>query len=128
MVRFEDANVQPGTVYGYRLGVREAGTERFYGETSITLPAAWTLALAPPAPNPATDRLAIGLTLPSAAPARLEVIDVMGRVVALRDVGGLGAGPHTVTFAEAAGWRPGIYLVRLTQGSRSLVARASVLR
>jgi len=126
-LRFVDRDVQPGARYGYRLGVREGPGEQFYGETWITVPA-WKFALAPPAPNPARDRLSVALTLPGAAAARLEVIDVAGRVVARRDVGALGAGPHTVAFAEAAGWRPGIYLVRLTQGARMLTTRACIVR
>jgi hypothetical protein len=127
-LRFTDRDVQPGARYGYRLGVSEGAGEQFYGETWVTVPAAWTLALAPPAPNPARGQLSLALTLPSAADAHLEVIDVAGRVVARRDVGSLGAGPHTVAFAEAAGWRPGIYLVRLTQGSRTLTTRACIVR
>jgi len=126
-LRFVDRDVQPGARYGYRLGVREGPGEQFYGETWITVPA-WKFALAPPAPNPARDRLSVALTLPGAAAARLEVIDVAGRVVARRDVGALGPGPHTVAFAEAAGWRPGIYLVRLTQGARMLTTRACIVR
>ena len=128
MFRFEDVDVRPGARYGYRLGVRAGGAEEFYGETWITVPNAWSLALSQPAPNPATDRLAITFTLPSAAGARLEVIDVAGRMAGVREVGSLGAGQHVVTFTEAARWRPGIYLVRLTQGSRSLIARACIVR
>jgi len=125
---FADLTVQPDERYDYRLGVRERGSEKFYGEAWVKMPGVWSLALAPPAPNPSTDRLAVALTLPDAAPAQLEVVDVAGRVVARREVGPLGPGPHKVTFSEAAGWRPGIYLIRLTQESRSLVERACVLR
>lgn len=125
--RFEDLNVRPGARYGYRLGVRAGGSEQFYGETSITVPSEWLLALALLAPHPAADRLAIAITLASAAPARLEVVDVAGRIVGRRDVGSLWAGQHVVTFTEAAQWRPGIYLLRLTQGPRSLTARACIV-
>jgi hypothetical protein len=125
---FEDVDVRPGARYGYRLGIRVGGVEAFYGETSITVPDEWVLGLAAPVPNPAGDRLAITLTLPSDAPARLEVIDIAGRVVALRDGRSLGAGRHVVAFAEAARWRSGIYLLRLTQGARSVTARACIVR
>ena len=127
-LRFEDADVQPGARYGYRLGVRTGGSEQFYGETWISVPSAWILALAPPAPNPATERVAVAFTLPSTAPARLEVVDVAGRMVAFRDAGSLGAGKHSVTFAESERWRPGIYLVRLTQGRNSLTASVCIVR
>jgi hypothetical protein len=128
MFRFEDINVRPGARYGYRLGIRRGGSEEFYGEMWISVPSDWVLGLAPPAPNPATGLLAIAFTLPSAAPARLEVVDVGGRMVGLCDVGSMGMGQHHVTFTEAARWRPGIYLVRLTQGPRSLMARACIVR
>jgi hypothetical protein len=127
-LRFVDTNVAPGASYGYRLGVVEGGAERFYGETRVAVPSAWTLALAPPTPNPAAGRLTIGLTLPRSGAARVEVVDVAGRVVGRREVGALGPGQHIVTFAEAAGWKPGIYLVRLTQGQQSQIARACILR
>jgi hypothetical protein len=128
MFRFEDRAVQPGERYGYRLGVRQAGAEEFYAETWVTVPAHWRLALAPPAPNPAASRLAIAFTLPSAGPALLEVLDIGGRRVAKREVGALGAGQHVLTFSEAAGWRPGIYLVRLAQGGQALTTRVSIVR
>ena len=125
---FEDVNVRPGARYGYRLGVRKDGSEQFYGETWITVPSVWTLTLALPAPNPARERMAVAFTLPSAAPARLEVIDVAGRRVSFRDAGALGAGRHSVAFTESAQWRPGIYLVRLTQGRSSLTAPVCIVR
>ena len=127
-LRFVDEDVRPGARYGYHLGVRGGASEEFHGETWITVPSDWTLALATPTPNPVAGRLAIEFTLPTAAAARLEVIDIAGRRVGDREVGALGPGSHSVTFAEASSWRPGIYLVRLTQGPRSLIARACVLR
>ena len=125
---FSDTNVRPGARYGYQLGVSSGGVEEFYGETWITVPNAWVLSLAPPAPNPVTSRLALAFSLPSGSPARLEVLDVTGRVIAARDAGALGAGQHTVTFAEASRWAPGVYLIRLTQGEHEATARACIMR
>ena len=51
-----------------------------------------------------------------------------GRRVVSRNVGALGAGPHAVDLAEGRQLAPGIYMVRLTQGERSRVVRAAVLR
>ena len=127
-LRFEDRVVEPGARYGYRLGVVRGGSEQFYAETWIAVPAAWTLALAPPSPNPARDRLAVGFTLPSAEAARLQVLDIAGRSMAVREVGSLGAGSHVAIFPEAARWQPGVYLVRLTQRSGALTARACIVR
>lgn len=46
---------------------------------------------------------------------------------AARDVGSLGAGRHAVEFVPAHRLAPGIYLVRLTQGDGSRIARVAVL-
>jgi len=125
---YEDHTVQPGERYGYRLGVLQGGTEEYFAETWVSVPPNLRLALTPPAPNPATSHLAIAFTLSNVGPARLEVLDIEGRRVGLRDVGSLGVGQHTLTFAEARSWGSGIYLVRLTQGAQSLTTRACILR
>jgi hypothetical protein len=80
-------------------------------------------------PNPARgNRLMVDFTLPVADPARLELVDVAGRRVVDRSVGGLGAGRHVVDLAAGRSLPPGIYLIRLTQGMHSRVARAAVVR
>jgi hypothetical protein len=77
-------------------------------------------------PNPARRTpLMIGFTLPISAPARLEVLDVSGRRIMAREIGALGPGPHRL--AMAATLPPGIYLIRLSQGSNVRVRRAVLL-
>src|SRR5258706_4643383 len=125
MVRFEDANVQPGARYGYRLGVRERGTEKFYGETWVSVPEL-ALALEGLRPNPAVGELAAAFTLPSVSPARLELLDVAGRMWLAREVGDLGVGSHLVRLGRTV--PAGLYWLRLTQGGCSLFARGAVLR
>lgn len=78
--------------------------------------------------NPAGAGTAVGFSLPDAAPARLEVLDVAGRLVASREVGAYGAGAHRVTLEELRAAPPGLLFVRLTRAGRSLVARATHLR
>jgi len=86
------------------------------------------LALEAVHPNPARgDRMAVSFSLPSSGRAKLELLDVGGRVVARRDVGALGAGRHTVDLAAAKPVAPGVYLVRLSQGGRSTSERVSVV-
>ena len=90
------------------------------GETSIRL------ALQGSVPNPSRN-LSVSFTLPGAGPARLTVYDVSGREAITRQVGLLGAGRHVVSLGAPGTLAPGIYLVRLVQGSRQLVTRAVVI-
>lgn len=78
--------------------------------------------------NPASARTPIEFTLPDGATARLEVLDVAGRLVARREVGTLGAGTHRIDVPELRSSPPGLVFVRLTRDGRSLVARATHLR
>jgi hypothetical protein len=80
-------------------------------------------------PNPARDRLAVSLALPSAAPARLELIDMSGRRVLSRDVGALGVGFHVVQLdREVAALPAGVYALRLVQSGREVDRKVSILR
>jgi hypothetical protein len=119
--------VQTGVRYGYRLGVTDAGIEVFVGE-------AWAMAerllfaLDGARPNPAVGgQLSVQFVLPVATLARLELFDVTGRRVAVREVGSLGPGRHAVNLTEAQHAAPGIYLVRLSQGSNAQTVRVAVL-
>ena len=87
------------------------------------------LAVSPSGANPASGRsLVVDVALPTAAPARLEMLDVMGRVVAERDLGALGTGRHAVDLsAGLRAFAPGVYLVRVTQGGDARVARVTVI-
>jgi len=75
-------------------------------------------------PNPALGgRMMVHFTLPTGEPAKLELIDVAGR----RAVGSLGAGRHAVDLAAGCRVPPGLYLLRLTQGTNTRVVRAAML-
>ncbi len=77
-------------------------------------------------PNPTRGPLRVELSLGSGERASLELVDVTGRRMAVRDVGALGSGRHHVDLRENL--PAGIYLVRLTQGSRTRVMKAVVLK
>ena len=80
-------------------------------------------------PNPARDRLSVSLALPSAAPARLELLDLNGRRVLSRDVGALGAGYHVVPLDRDVAKLPaGVYALRLSQAGRVVNQKVSILR
>ena len=125
---YQDVSSVPGTRYGYRLGVMEAGREVYLGETWVDVPVASKLALAGFRSNPVHDDRSVAFSLVDASPARLELFDVGGRKIAAREVGALGAGSHLVTLGEGRTLTPGVYLLRLTQGSRSIMARSIVVR
>ncbi|OGF14586.1 MAG: hypothetical protein A2W00_07300, partial [Candidatus Eisenbacteria bacterium RBG_16_71_46] len=93
-------------------------------------PGAGSLAfgLEPLRPNPMRgDAMVVHFTLPQAAPARIELLDVAGRRMAAREVGSLGVGRHSVNLAEGRHLAPGIYMVLITQGAERHVRRAVVL-
>ena len=125
MFSFQDLNVQPGVRYGYRLGIPAGGVEKFYGEALVNVPAL-ALQLDGLRPNPANGEPVVSFTLANGTPARLEVLDVAGRVWLAREMGDLGAGSHLVHLGGAI--PPGMYWLRLTQGNRSLLARGVVVR
>jgi hypothetical protein len=125
---FTDTDVVPGATYEYRLGVVEAGAERYYGQTSVNVPSGLEFALEGARPNPASREAWVSFTLPVAAPATLSLLDISGREIAVRDVGALGAGRHVVALGEGRALAPGVYLARLTQQGRSATARISIVR
>lgn len=71
--------------------------------------------------------LVVDISLPGVGPARLEMLDVMGRRIASRDLGSLGAGRHAIDLGTERRFAPGVYLLRLTQAGESKVARVTVL-
>lgn len=76
-------------------------------------------------PTPSRGAIHVELSLADARPARLELIDVTGRRVATRELGGLGPGRHRVSLSGDL--KAGIYLVRLTQGTMARTAKAVIL-
>jgi hypothetical protein len=84
--------------------------------------------LEPACPNPTRGGAqAVHFGLPSAAAASLELFDAAGRRIMTRDVGSLGAGRHTLNLGEGRRLAPGLYVVRLRQGTNARVTRVAVL-
>jgi hypothetical protein len=128
-LRYMDGIDRAAARVGYRLGIVEAGVEAFYGETWVDLPARETaFALDPVRPNPTSgSALTVRFALADAALARLDLLDVAGRRVASREVGSLGGGSHTTNLDGGARLAPGIYVVRLTQGTNQRARRVAVV-
>ena len=139
MVKFDRAAVQrvlePGeevvvTVTGTLDGLAFAGADtiRVIGHGgSGDNGKALTMRAAPPGASPA-GRIEVELTLPDAAPARLELLDVAGRVRAFVQVGELGAGQHELLLPSAGTLRQGVYFLRLRQGTSEVRHRAVVIQ
>lgn len=80
------------------------------------------------APPTATGSLRVAFTLVDEAPARMDVLDVAGRVVASHEVGGKGPGEHSLELGGEARLAQGIYFLRLTQGMGEARTRMVVVR
>jgi hypothetical protein len=110
--------------------VADHGNDRIqvFGYAGADVPgeASLTFALDPVRPNPSRGgALTVRFSLPTAAPARLELLDVAGRRIASREVD---SGQHTLDLGVGQHLAPGLYLVRLTQGVNTRTARVAVLR
>lgn len=109
----------------YRLRqVDEDGTESFSGVQAVAVPTgAGTLQLdAFPVPLPPATPLTVRILAPAPGPATLRVTDVLGRVVAFREVG-LTAGANALTLTDASQWPAGVYQLQLLQDQQQQTLR-----
>jgi hypothetical protein len=125
---YEDRSILPGSRLGYRLAYFEHGIERFTAESWAAVPNAFELVLEGFRPNPATTDAVISFTLPGRGAVRLEVVDIAGRRVFTRYAGELGPGRHVVPVTAQPALAPGVYVIRMTFGSRALQTRGVVMR
>jgi len=126
LIEYVDTDVEAGKRYGYRLGVREGGLERFYGETWVDVPSVLQLALETPYPNPGDADFLVAFALPTDQPAVIELRDVAGRRIVVREVGDLGPGRHTIRLRPEIPLRPAVYFLRLRQGGSSVAAKLTI--
>jgi 1,4-alpha-glucan branching enzyme len=115
-----------------------AGEYRIYATQELMAPPVITadeggaegeagFALASVFPNPTTGRATVRYTLPEAADVRLDAYDVLGRRVATLAEGVQAAGAHEAPL-DASSLPAGVYVLRLTAGSRTTTARVTVAR
>jgi hypothetical protein len=91
------------------------------GPVAFGLQALW------PNPTPGGSLFA-RFTLPQSAGAHLGLYDVAGRAIRSRDLSTLGPGQHTLELAAGVRLAPGVYFVRLEQGTWRQARRVVVLR
>lgn len=85
------------------------------------------LSLAPNFPNPVRAATAFTLHLPTASPANLKVLDLLGREIATVAEGFFPAGQHRAEW-RPDGVAPGVYLYSLEAGGQRITRRLVVTR
>jgi|GEM_PF-2562035 len=106
----------------------EAGVYLFEDRVVSTddTPDATALAVEVVAPNPATTTATVRYRLAGTGAATVEVLDLLGRRVAVAD-GASAPGLHTAAV-DVRALAAGLYVVRVAQGGASVTARLSVVR
>jgi hypothetical protein len=127
-ISYQDRDVVAGQSYSYRLGANVGAGEIFFGNVTVRTPMGATFALAGASPNPAHGAWSVAFSLPGAGPARLEVIDLAGRIVAQREVGRLGEGSHVLALPETQGVPAGVYFLRLSRAGVSKLTKVCAIR
>jgi hypothetical protein len=108
------------------VGTASVATSAAMRDAQAAVPA--VLAVAPAGANPMSGgALVVDVALPGAGAARLDLMDVMGRRVASRELGELGVGRHAVNLSDGQRFAPGVYMLRVTQGADARVARVTVV-
>ena len=130
VIAFEDRDIRPGARYGYRLAIPAASTSdtTFAGETWVQVPAVPLALEVRPHANPIRGDLVADLRLISAGHFSVDVFDVAGRVVVHQDGIGSVGGDHTLTLATGMSLAPELYIIRLSQGGRSVTTKALIVR
>ena len=103
MIVYEDVNAVAGRSYEYAIGITQNGVERMLGNVWVDVPETAEFALRAINDTQGGNVLRFVVKVPSATPARLELVDITGRRMADRDLGVLGAGEHTVQLMCRAG-------------------------
>ncbi len=125
----EDDAVEPGIDYGYRLVGRGNGETTTSDIVWVTTPGAEVaLALEGAQPNPAVGRnMNVAFTLPGVAKARLDLVNVAGRIVRSADLSGFAPGRHVVNLDGDRSLPAGTYFLRLSQDGKSVSKPVVVL-
>lgn len=128
MLVFEDRDVVAGGRYDYRLAIATGTGIEHLGETRVDVPTQAELAFLGTRPSPGDGRFVLSFSVATREPARIEVLDVAGRRMLVRDLTGLAPGGHALALDESARFPAGIYLVRISQGARRVTGKAAIIR
>ena len=131
---FQDNNVTPGVEYGYKVIVSSEVGDEFLGEVWVntsptgvgnTPNAALALQVWP---NPANGSFAVSFQPVSDAAARVEMFDVRGQRVLVREINTVGRGAARLDIGNAKDHPSGVYYLRLTQSGRATTSRLVLVR
>jgi hypothetical protein len=127
----QDATIEPGATYRYRVNVAEGAASRTLFETDAIMTPAMPLTLHQNHPNPFNPSTTISFYLPIDAPVTLDVYDSSGRLVArLLNGAKLAKGTHSVDWrgldAQGRAVSSGMYFYRLRSG-KEIVSRKMLL-
>jgi hypothetical protein len=125
-LRFEDRTVLAGVRYGYRLVVRGGEPEGAGDVVWLAIPVEAGFALTGARPETDGRGLRVYLSLATTEEATLELLDVAGRRVERHAIGAREPGSHEVGVRTDRRLPAGVYMVRLTQGSRSATIKAAI--
>lgn len=71
--------------------------------------------------------LRLSIAVATEDPVTIDCVDVAGRRVFRERLGGLSEGAHEIGLSKGLGWRPGIYFLRVVQGTLSDVIRLAIM-
>ncbi len=119
---YRDVTVRAGGRYDYRIGVQNPGGMQFFGQVQIDVPVSTELSIQR-VTNPVVGDLTVSFTLPRSDPATLQLIDVSGR--AIQSIRATASGQARLS---GRGLTAGVYWIKLTQGSRSVMTRTVFIK
>ena len=124
---YVDLDVAPGHTYTYRLGVT-GFCQTFAGTTSATVPGPPVLpfGITMIRPNPSRHDVFVELQRRGTAPAYLELLDITGRQIHKMEVPCPAGLFCAVNITQNISVKPGLYFVRLSEGSDESVKRVSI--
>ncbi len=124
----QQALVQPGSfhIYSTKQYPKPALDVQVSNETAENgAPKAFRLN--PAYPNPFNPSTTITYDMAQAGPVRIEVLDLLGRSVAILSNGNQPAGTHTLQW-NASRLGSGMYLIRMQAGGRQFVQKVTLLK
>ena len=126
-VRFRESGLRPGERRAYRLTWMESGAPRTAGLVWVARPANGALRVVSGRFARGPERIVLGLSLPTADPLRVQVLDVQGRMLLEQRIVPRDAGEQTIDLATRRS-APGLHLVRVTQAGGEATGRVVVTR